>query len=191
MPSLNFSAVEILPELLKFFDTEGKEGKNQTIRPLKFVMGSSEGKERFQDPRLKVGDEATIYWKQRTSPKDSWFCRRCGALKYSGKLMYGMVVIEKTKPECDCGVRYDFPKKLGKVKITEVFEIEMHKKEAEKGFLLILKGITRNLTFSERELDIPHRDGFSDFRKMFKWFDKQYDLSQPKRFAVYRWEWNK
>jgi len=25
--------------------------------------------------------------------------------------------------------------------------------------------------------------------RMFEWFDKQYDLSKPKQFWVYRWVW--
>ena len=94
---------------------------------------------------------------------------------------YGMVVIEKTKPECDCGVRYDFPKKLGKVKITEVFEIDMdnHNIKSTSGW----RGEKINI--------LARMDGFKNASFMFRWFDKQYDLSTPKRFAVYRWEWIK
>ena len=67
---------------------------------------------------------------------------------------------------------------LGKVKITEVFEIKMGKNKIMD---------YRELTDSINQ--IAKRDGFKSVEEMFKVIDKLYDLSKPKRFYVYRWEW--
>lgn len=37
--------------------------------------------------------------------------------------------------------------------------------------------------------DIAKRDGFKSAENMFKWFNKKYNLSQSRRFAVYRWRY--
>ena len=39
--------------------------------------------------------------------------------------------------------------------------------------------------------DLAKRDGFVSAKEMFKTLDKMYDLSNPKQFYVYRWEWLK
>ena len=38
-------------------------------------------------------------------------------------------------------------------------------------------------------LDLAKRDGFSSAEKLFQFFDRQYDLSSPKEFYVYRWKY--
>lgn len=187
MPALSFSAMEILPALLS-------HKKTQTMRPLfkkvKIPIGCEKGKPiKFRDgfvyrkPRLKVGDIVTLYWKQRS--KGLRFCSKCGeATIYKGE----------REPGLKCLGAKEFPKLLGKVKITEVFEIEMvrtGKLEWE------ISGGDHYATYNANSNDgmdcewiskLAKKDGFSHCYKMFKWFDKAYDLSTPKRFAVYRWK---
>ena len=38
--------------------------------------------------------------------------------------------------------------------------------------------------------EFARRDGFKDLEELINWFDKHYDLSIPKIFAVYRWRWD-
>lgn len=37
--------------------------------------------------------------------------------------------------------------------------------------------------------ELVELDGFSSAEQMFDYFDKKYDLSEPKQFYVYRWRW--
>lgn len=185
MPALSFSAVEIFPALLS-------HKKTQTIRPLWRKITPKEhplGKSMLGDyqiwtikPRLKVGDIVTLYWKQRSKYK--WFCRICG----------------KGTPECiltNCCDADIFPKLPGKVKITEVFEIEMGK-QTIADFSWWIKDL-RNNEYHQwtpqgyvKSLEpFYKKDGFKSAEDMFNWFDKHYDLSQPKRFAIYCWKWLK
>ena len=79
-----------------------------------------------------------------------------------------------------------FNKNLGNIKITEVFEIEMYYKPIEKGRkACILHCVDLASSFSDRH-KIAVKDGFKDQLEMFKWFDKKYDLSSPRKFYVYR-----
>ena len=39
----------------------------------------------------------------------------------------------------------------------------------------------------EEKLELFKRDGFKSAKEMFNWFDKHYDLKQPRRFWVYGW----
>ena len=39
--------------------------------------------------------------------------------------------------------------------------------------------------------DLAKKDGFSSAEQMFSYFDKNYDLSSPREFHVYRWRWMK
>lgn len=144
-------------------------------------------------PKFKVGDEVELVWDRDS--KYWWFDKETGK-----------------------GVNMDyfpnaivFHTELCKVTITEVFEIEISKTkrgtfesyhlkklyvrpdfqegaEAEK---LVDKfyfdnGLKNN-TFEE----IWKKDGFKSTEEMFAYFDKNYDLSLPKRFFVYRWRWLK
>lgn len=210
MKILSFSAVEVLPALLDRI-------KTQTIRPAWNINKSVWDEELkdyvslpcrpFKEPRFKVGEQVQIMWKQRGSPKGSWFCRECGIKAYEasecGFSCHSVSVCPKhgrltssyyNRPEDAPGfvVKNIFPKILGTVRITEVFEIEMHHKPLNGGYsAYVLKGIDKELSFTERQIEIPKRDsgGLWDFQTMFKWFDKHYDLSQLKKFWVYRWKW--
>jgi len=101
----------------------------------------------------------------------------------------------------ECGKTKWIPKLLGTGTITEVFEIEMVAWKMEypnedldvyqikQGkytfeFAIGLKG-----TIKEVE-ELAKLDGFKSGEGMFKYFNKNYDLSTPKRFAVYRWGWD-
>ena len=95
-----------------------------------------------------------------------------------------------------------FPKLLGTVKITEVFEIEMcnpkyfdfaayDKGEPSSWVGNItqfgwVKNFGDNIDVAE---DFAEKDGFKSVENMFNWFDKKHDLSTPKRFAVYRFKY--
>ena len=95
-----------------------------------------------------------------------------------------------------------FPKLLGTVPITEVFEIEMGmmnmgKMNSEGKWYKTSREISIIEIIGSEEVSLSpggikefwERDGFKSAEDMFKWFDKKYSLDQPKRFAVYRWEW--
>lgn len=156
MPAISFSAVEILPALLN-------RTKKQTIRPGK--------------PRMKVGDIVTLYWKQRTSPKGARFCKVCGTQ------------LKNQAFQCFCNKNaYDasFPKILGKVKITEVFEIEM--------WMGIDAPLVTGYSLKDTH-ELAKRDGFKtgkdgkykDFYNYF--YSKRYNwLDKPTGFTVYRWK---
>jgi hypothetical protein len=79
-----------------------------------------------------------------------------------------------------------FNKVLGTGTITEVFKVQM-----EKGFdeLWMCRPINQTY-FLGFENSLAKRDGFKNPEMMFKWFDEHYDLSTPKDFWVYRWEWD-
>ncbi len=110
---------QVLPGLLK-------RTKTQTIRPL-FERTEIRGEGKvptkiIPKPNLKVGDITTFYWKMRSSPKDSQFCSVCGTVLSQRHLD------SKDKKCFAYGRKYrPFPKLLGKVEITEVFEIELWK----------------------------------------------------------------
>ena len=144
MKVLSFSAVEILPALLD-------KSKTQTIRPAwkdkhpqwdkepsKCIKEIREGFE--TKPRFQPKEQVTLMWKQRTSPKGSWFCRKHGI-----EMRHLMEVGKERLFVCgkDCvltpqmmEVALDpdkirsivaFPKILGLVQIEEVCQIEMVK----------------------------------------------------------------
>jgi hypothetical protein len=194
MKTISFSAVEILPSLLD-------HSKTQTIQPIK-VYEYYEGKpfitEKYPNPktsRFKVGDQVQLLWKMRTSPKDSWFCSKCGVCYNMGIPremedceIVGPVILN---PCSQCKVKTTlFPKILGTVEITEVFQIEMSRDgtiseiipERNGGLLLTMPQIH---DFN----DIWKRDVFKSAEDMFRYFDEHYDLSSPKTFEVRRWKW--
>ena len=206
MPALSFSAMEILQALLN-------HRKNQTIRLLtketeqvkiigKKPIRIEPFNANYRQPRLKVGDIVTLYWKQR-SPFQR-FCAKCGL---------GMALSQSLNSDvlrwrhCHCGMKREdgintqteseiktFPKLLGKVKVTEVFEIEMgmdmdnwpSQNLRPVGWVKPIDNNKRKKLFLE---ELTKKDGFKTSTDMFNWFDKAYDLSTPKRFAVYRWKW--
>jgi len=78
-------------------------------------------------------------------------------------------------------------KELGVVEITEVFQIEI-RKIGECQF----RYVHSEHWWSQeggRALELAESDGFKSAKDMFKYFDKQYDLSEPRKFWVYRWRW--
>lgn len=202
MPAMSFSCKpddkiyleQVLPALLN-------RTKTQTIRPLfRDVMriadlcpGTAEQMlgskypNRFKKPRFKVGDLVKNYWKQRTSPKGSWFCIECGDHKLSSENFCG---------NCDDFVKV-FPKLLGEVEITEVFKIEMGKKERGIYFIysekeLAVNSIWNNFLKTHQPnwiKKLSKKDGFKSAEDMFTWFDKRDNLSIPKPYEVRRWRW--
>jgi hypothetical protein len=77
-----------------------------------------------------------------------------------------------------------FKKFLGVVEITEVFKISFGK----------TKTGTLYMGFDDKKIinktdEFAKIDGFKSAKEMFKYFDKQYDLSTPKEFWIYRWKW--
>ena len=199
MKCISFSAVDVLPALLN-------KKKVQTIRPAwkeGIKLGCVEAIPKSTLPsgdivynitlklaRLEVGDKVKLYWNQRS--KSKIFCRMCGhAPKLAGQ--------EKIQsydwfcPICNLSLHEGlcFNKLLGTAIISDVFKIEMHKIIDRLNIQMWLKGINKELSFSERNIIIPKLDGFYSFKIMFNWFDKKYDLSSPKQFWVYRWRYIK
>lgn len=138
-------------------------------------------------PRFKVGEKVQIMWKQRNKCK--LFCPRpnrdgtlCGMGIDVGCMIHGILPYDEP-----------FPKKLGEVEITEVFKIEMSKGKLIKYHIQDMSIKHKHFghpTFNQAgEEELAKLDGFKSIEDMFKWFDKQYDLSTPKQFWVYRWRW--
>ena len=132
-------------------------------------------------PRLKVGDEVKLYWEQTSKAKT--FCSVGGHEIRDGAFTC-TCVFPISKPLW-------FDKLLGKCKIVEVFEITMILGGSSKDTPIYFKGESKHGIYygSEEMEDLAKRDGFKSAKEMFEWFDKTYDLSQPRRFAVYRWEY--
>ena len=175
MKVLNFTIINILPALLN-------KTKCSTIRPAweekkdDVLVGNfppygnlykAQNKLIEKPPRFKVGDKVKLLWNQRS--KYSWFCSECG----KGTLLGG---------EC-CNNRYIFNKHLGNAEITEVFKIKMNMKDNYFKLNLPLE------LLNESQDRIAKFDGFKSPKEMFSYFDKKYDLSQPKQFYTYRWRW--
>lgn len=194
---LSFSTVEILPSLLNKKKTQVilPAWKDETCSGMK-VYSATTGKQRkiHKEPCFKIGEKVQIMWKRGSSAK--FFCSKCG---YSCK---------KGKTENDNGYithlcRVDgayaktpnFQKRLGTAIITEVFEIEINRwtiqdddKKAEFRFAVKCFKLNEDLFDGE---DLAKQDGFKSAKDMFEYFDKQYDLSQIRKFYVYRWKWDK
>jgi len=193
MKVLSFSAVEILPSLLD-------KSKTQTIRLLKkipypigsSITGTTSVKSVYTKPRFKVGEKVKLMWNQRSKYK--WFCAVCGKglISKNGKDYFHKSKIEYASENCYGW--YAFPKNLGEVEITSVFEIEMGKDEDGYSICKLagkFKGEDTCITWNGQSNDFSIRDGFKSAYEMFVWFDKKYDLSQPRRFCVYRFRWLK
>jgi hypothetical protein len=172
MKAMSFSAVEVLPAILD-------HSKTQTIRPDWFVCkmcGVVEGQcpHRQKLSYYKVGDIIQLLWKQRASPTDSWFCKKCGGIVDNQSLV--CCADENVHPVGN------FSKILGTVKITEVFQIEMWE-------TLSLFGITPNTV---NQYELFKRDGFKSTEEGQRYFSYNYGLRKgggPFRFEVRRWEW--
>ena len=138
----------------------------------------------YKKPCRKVGEQVQIMWKQRSSPKGSWFCSKCGKQIecYKSKDMTKFSYLFKCEHS---KYRQMFPKILGTVEITEVFETWIE--DVGREFLITQINPQRNRCLDNKEIAL--KDGFRSAEDMFSWFNKEYDLSQPRRFAVYRWRW--
>jgi len=201
--AINFTAIEVLPSLLD-------KSKTQTIRPAwkeipikkdiathipptrNSIIRGTYGKDNWitlinKPPRFKVGDKVRLMW--------------------TGNIhnLYGK------SPITPC---------LGTVEITEVFKIEMRQSGEDlevKSYRVyfIGKKLDAHYCFdkkchgSDAIIDLAKRDGFRDgvipinegvmgryspetaAEQMFKYFDKNYDLSSSKQFYVYRFKWQK
>ena len=175
MPALSMSCVNILPALLNLRAYNNNEKlpfpdhpiKFSTIRPL-----PKDGK-----PRLKVGDEVKIYWKQRTTPKNSWFCGGCGKISELATTTNGRMK-SVICPENDNKRYIVFPKLITTVKITKVDIIEMWMGNGEPL-------ITGNRLQETKK--IARIDGFRHHLEFLKFFVNNYDLKEPKKFVRYYW----
>lgn len=177
MKILNFTAVEVLPSLLN-------RSKAQTIELAK-----------TDKPRFTIGQKVKIIWNQRKEYYE--FCFGCGkSLEYDLlESIDGLDGIEREKMIkriLPCGHRKIFRNSYFKrVVITKVFRMEIGKIEGKPYLNIFDKeklGIKVTLSFVD---ELSKLDGFNSKEQMFKYLDKHYDLSQSKKFWVYRWRWLK
>lgn len=191
MPAISFSSVEFVRAIL-----EGR--KTQTLRPLWRMEGDlstfpDEPYMVIKKPRLKVGQLVKCYYKQRSTPKDSWFHKSDGSIvQFINKTYSNIVSI--LDPEITNTMGY-FPKHFATVKITEVFEIDIEERYHELVFLHPNTG-WEMIVMSEKE-NFAKQDGFqrtsnlypqdTALRAMTLWFIQKYNLEQPKKFVAYRW----
>lgn len=158
-------------------------------------------------PIHKVGDKVKLVYKQRVLKKDEIFCSICGKCPHPSK---------EIKPVIDmceqCGADlypggdgHHLRKHFATANITDVFEIEMGRLapiETVVAGTIHIKGYGMmggngkplNIPADQEEMRLmAYADGFTKSPKesskpMFQWFDKRYDLSVPKRFAVNRFK---
>lgn len=175
MKIISFSCVEKLDKLLS------KECC-QTIRPLfekkpldaiiKGIGRTVKTGSPYKQPKFRVGEKVQLMWKQRS--KSQVFCQLCG---------------RDYPNECKCIVDIDhapvFSKLLGIGETTEVFQIEMLKLNHN---VFKIDDLTKDRDRTEELNFLWESDGFKDVDMFWKWFEK-YDLSQPRKFATYRWKW--
>lgn len=168
MKTISFSESWMVKAIL-----EGR--KTQTIRPL-FCKSASDfdsetmmcfgstGLMLHKNPhkiRLQKGDKVKLIFRQRSTPKDSWFCMTCGWMMES-------------KPEDDYCVACDhprkwFPKHFATTEITDAFKVTLSANIASYA-------------------DYWEADGFNSALEMSAWFLKKYkNPMDSKPFVVYRW----
>lgn len=128
--------------------------------------------------RFVVGEKVKLMWKQRNSPADSFFCRKCGRL-------WDVEMEAENLPDW-CGHQGGlFKKVLGTGIITEVFKIQMWWGNDAP----LITDFKLKDTYKLAKLDgfKPGSNGkYSDF---FNYFVNNYGLEDPKLFWVYRWKW--
>lgn len=197
---INFTATEILPKLLT-------REKDQTIRPAwktwidteAYINNFVRKGQPIKPSRFKVGDKIKLMWCQRSKYK--LFCKTCGGYVFMKKeisedyqtlwcetcnhLAVGKLsLIPNEETERKLKIM-TFHKILGEGEINELFDIEMWKRDNKYFIADKMRGQwTRKLIE-----DLSKRDGFKDSESMFKYFDKNHDLSNPKIFEVRRWIW--
>ena len=191
MKTINFTAKEVLPGLLD-------RTKKQTIRKAWTECPNCNGFKLVplnrhidtvdedgsckccnkngnvdKPPKHKVGDEVQLVWK--SDDKGSIiYCCECGKQINS---LY-------EDHSFSCGEEYEtFEKNLGTAVITKVFKIEMFKRDKAHYIL------QNKINFDKGDNNkLAKRDGFKSAEDFFEYFDKNYDLSSPKKFYVYRWK---
>jgi len=177
MPALSMSCVNILPALLNLRAYNNNEKLPFPDHPIKFSTIRPLPKDK--KPRLKVGDEVKIYWKQRTTPKNSWFCGGCGKISEVATTTNRKIgfVICSERPSL-YAVFAVFPKLITTVKITKVDIIEMWMGNGEP----LITGNTLRETKK-----IARIDGFRHHLQFMKFFIDNYNLKEPKKFVRYYW----
>ena len=214
MKTINFSCLEILPSLLNKTKNQTlrpawEEIKSSSWGLYRAELGIllSKGYKLISEklpnnslsecsgllekpPRFKVGEEVKLFWNQRS--KYEWFCAECGE-GFSERYTYYIDKVgryEEHSEKKGCRKRevnkynnyeWSFNKLLGTGIITEVFKIEMYKTYFK------YNGLSCDDEYDLKQF--AKRDGFPDAKTMFQVIDKMYDLSQPKTFYIYRWEW--
>jgi len=127
-------------------------------------------------PTYKVGDEVPIVWFESKYP---WMCQ-CNPLNSNG-LMNNCLQKHKEKV---------FNTDLGKIRITEVFEIEMFRfTEEPETICVTYVGENRPTMTSEDMEKLAKRDGFKSDIQLIKYFEENYipkDDTSTKKFYVYR-----
>lgn len=184
--TMNFTCVEVLPSLLDKTKTQSirkawKENSqyvgDDLVDNFKDSGSILKYKTLSKPAKYKVGDKVQLVWDVDSGV--DWF-----------KKIDGTPAL-KCKEECKI-----FNKNPGTVEITEVFEIKIIKGkqpysintsydwDGQFGKHKPVEG-----TYHPFIKDLAKQDGFKSAKEMFKWFDKNYDLSTPKEFWVYRWKW--
>lgn len=181
--------------------------KTQTIRPLwsknvtEAIPATKENMKKytfsqifpdfFKKPIHKVGDTVKLVYKQRTLKKDWMFCLKCGFVSKremgdQGIIGHYRVVI----PACPRhGTDHLKKKCFALAKITDVYYIYIESQPLDGGYDVVKKEIDEGLLElnKRRKNALAQRDGFKDAKEMLEWFNKNYNLITPKKFAVYRW----
>ena len=174
---INFTCKEKLKSLLD-------KSCGQTLRRAweEWINGKGLDGIRPKPAAYKVGDIVSFIW-NRDSLWD-WFCKK------TGRAICGI-----NHPRNDSFLNW-FNKNLGKVKITEVFMVEMGKEDNSE--------LNKDGKKSKNDYYLQHgmgdspvnqckviakKDGFKSAESFFKYFNDNYDLSQPRKFWVYRFEW--
>ena len=95
---------------------------------------------------------------------------------------------------CECGSLAQMRKRLGTGSVTYIFKIEMWKHFNGIRDHFIVRHCELKKEFGD-ETDYVERlakaDGFNSTEEFFNFFDKNYDLTIPKPFFVYRGGWDK
>jgi len=132
----------------------------------------------FNKPaKFAVGDKVQMVWDEESNKEI--FCTKCG-----GKVRLYKETFETMRKCCNCGqigLLMTFHKVLGVVEITEVFKVEMWKKNGSYYVMRDKKWINND--------NLAKDEGFKSAILMFTYFNLGHDLSTPKTFWCYKWRW--
>ena len=120
--------------------------------------------------KFKVGQEVILRWDNESDYKG--YCQTCGTGRNNPPM--------NKCPQCGYNTCFFFGH-IGRVRIIEVFKIKLE--NTPFGRTMSKNGATCDVDA------IAKLDGFSSAEDMFKYFDEKYDLSKPREFHVYNWEW--